>query len=387
MSNDLILLAAYVLYEKHVNNYAGFAGPYIETLPEKCDWAPCMWTRDEMELARTSLPGLYEELVADVAAVEAEWANFKLFFENDKNTWRTDRNLTFADYCYGRMMVSSRWFGVNNAGDSTDKIKFHTRQGVTHATLKSNATYSANHLVPYLDLFNHNIVRDPIDETYFAEVSTWEMTQEPVPCFAIKTLGHGTKKGEEAFITYGSRGINEMLLHYGFLANIGLEYYEPCIKLENPESDPMHVLRHNTILTCWPLSDSQWLSIMPQHLPVEVFQRALVLQERREELLTNITYVKEHICKSSGTFANHDIETLRRNKRAMLMVLEAMLELKRSLPSKEANEAALAVPGISYTVRNLITYRENVRINLDIALDRFRSGTWRLLKQVHILNG
>jgi hypothetical protein len=178
-----------------------------------------------------------------------------------------------------------------------------------------------------------------------------------------------------------------MLMHYGFLVDLGQEYYEPSIRLENPESDPLHVAKHNAILQCWPMHEGEWVTIMPHNLPVEVFQRALILQERREAFLTNTTYIREHICKSTGTFGLRDIETLRRNKRAMLMVLEAMLAMERSLPSHEETVAALAMPNLTYNMRNMLTIRHNYLTNLQSALTRFRKGTWRLLKQVHIMHG
>ncbi len=387
-SSDLVLLGAYVLYQKFVEGYSGFAGPYFETLPQDCPWAPCMWKQEEVEFARKYLPSLHEELVSDRAVVEAEYHLFRVFFDNDKETWRTDHDITLADFCYGRMMVSSRWFGITDGKQSDDEMKFRTTHGVTHVMMTGKSNYSASHMVPYLDLFNHRIIRDPEDTTYFAEISTWEMSPKPDERFVLKSLKGGeTKKGDEAFITYGSRGINEMLMHYGFLVDLGVEYYEPSIRLVNPESDPLHVLKHNAILQCWPMHDSEWVTIMPQNLPVEVFQRALVLQERREEILSNVTHIREHICKSTGTFGIRDIETLRRNKRAMLMVLEAMLALERSMPSHEENVAALAAPNLSYNMRNMLIMRENLRVNLQAALTRFRKGTWRLLKQVHIIHG
>lgn len=58
-------------------------------------------------------------------------------------------------------------------------------------------------------------------------------------------------------------------------------------------------------------------------------------------------------------------------------------ELARQ-PSQEENERELARTDLSYVRRNLLTIRERCRANLAEAMRRFRKGTLRLLKQVHI---
>jgi hypothetical protein len=145
------------------------------------------------------------------------------------------------------------------------------------------------------------------------------------------------KKGGEVFITYGARAVFEMLLHYGFLPGLPLEYFEPSILLRSDVSDPLYRMRMEAIASCWPYEASDWRQIMPKYglgvlvdqfhhsycfryLPVEVFQRAVLLQERRSEVLSNLTHVQEFICKSTSLFLTKDIESLRRNKRALLMV-------------------------------------------------------------------
>ncbi len=127
-----------------------------------------------------------------------------------------------------------------------------------------------------------------------------------------------------------------MFLHYGFLPNLPLEYYEPSIHLPLSTSDPLYSFKLEAISKCWPMHDSDWKPVMMKwgssnfylpfliflnrYLPVEVLQRAMIIQEHRLEVLSNVTHVEEYICKSTSMFAVRDIESLRRNKRAMLTV-------------------------------------------------------------------
>lgn len=266
VDSDVVLLASHVLYEKWVNNFQGFAGPYIETLPAHANWAPCMWSQDDIAFSAKYIPSLHEEVMADVENVHSEYSNFLLFL-SDKQTWNTTRNITFEDYCYARMMVTSRWFGVNDAVAVSDVVKFHTVDGITQAQIVTNSSYNANHMVPFLDLFNHNLIADRDDPTYFAEISSWDMLKSPNRFTLLMLQGGEVKKGAEVFITYGARAVYEMLMHYGFVPNLPQDYFEPSIYLDlagSQPDDPMVELRLEAIATCWPMHGSNWRPIMPK---------------------------------------------------------------------------------------------------------------------------
>jgi hypothetical protein len=176
VDSDVVLLASYVLYEKWVDNFQGFAGPYIETLPEHSDWAPCLWSQDDIDFTAKYIPTLHEELLADIEAVKNEYEVFRPFL-SDKEVWNTSRIISYEDYCYARMMVTSRWFGVNDARTENGAVKFKTVHGVTQMHMHINSSYNANHMVPFLDLFNHHLIPDPENPSFFAEISTWDIVK------------------------------------------------------------------------------------------------------------------------------------------------------------------------------------------------------------------
>jgi hypothetical protein len=60
----------------------------------------------------------------------------------------------------------------------------------------------------------------------------------------------------------------EMLLHYGFLPPIPLEFFEPSILLEMNNSHPLYELRGSAIAACFPTHDSDWRPIMPKYVIV-----------------------------------------------------------------------------------------------------------------------
>ena len=392
VEHEVVLLASYVLYEIWVDNYQGFAGAYIENLPPDASWAPCMWTSEEMTLAAKFAPSLHEGASHEIIQLKSEYDMFLRFFA-DKDTWRTTHDITFNDFCYARTMVASRWFGVNDAKnimdeDGKEKIVFKTISGLTQAHVMTEATYNSNHMVPFIDLFNHRIIRDFDDPTFFAELSTWNMVQDVTPNrFSLRLLrGGGVEKGGEVFITYGSRGIDETLLHYGFLVDIGDEYYEPSIYMP-VEEGPLHMFRKNAIHMCWPDYDGNWVQVQGRYLPVEVMQRAMILEERRLDVLMNDTYVKEYFCKSTGMFKDRTLDALRRNKRALLRVFDATRDQLAKFPSQEECDAAVNRPNMSHTMQNLMKYRRIIRQNLATAVNLFVNGKWRLLKQVHMAHG
>ena len=190
------------------------------------------------------------------------------------------------------------------------------------------------------------------------------------------------RQGDEVFISYGSRGIDEVLVHYGFLQDIPERFYEPSIRVWPRKSDPLYLQKLEAILSCWPSEAHEEATVMPRYLPVELFQRAQIIVERRPEMIVNSTAARR-FCKTSEVFTDRRIESLRRNKRAMLLIYQAMLRRKAKTVRRAENERLLAA-NPSYNMRNLIEYRQKMRNNLDRSIRSFEQGTWRLLKQIHV---
>lgn len=241
-------------------------------------------------------------------------------------------------------------------------------------------TYQRNHLIPFLDLFNHKLIKESPQDTFFTELSTWTMTEHDQLFRLQSTVSH--VQGAEVFISYGSRGVNEVLVHYGFLQDIPESFYQPSIRVWPRESDPLFLPKLEAIITCWPSEAAEEAIIMARYLPVELFQRAQIIVERRPEMILNATAAKR-FCKTSDVFTDRRIESLRRNKRAMLFIYEAMLRRMAKTVPRSENERLLAA-NPSYNMRNLIEYRQKMRNNLDRAIRSFEQGTWRLLKQIHV---
>jgi hypothetical protein len=63
---------------------------------------------EDIAFTKQFIPTLYEELIADIDNVKVEYGVVLPFFSN-KEIWKTNKNITFEDYCYARTMVSSRW--------------------------------------------------------------------------------------------------------------------------------------------------------------------------------------------------------------------------------------------------------------------------------------
>jgi hypothetical protein len=325
---------------------------------------------------------LHQEVVEARAATLQEFMMLQHFFSN-KTLW-DGKEVHYDDYCWARNMVSSRWFGVSAEGGSS-AINFKVTGGYAFAEVVSNTSYHGHHMVPFLDLMNHHIVDDPQNKGYFAEVSEWVRKNDT---FELKVVRHGeVDAGDEVFITYGARGINEMLIHYGFLHDIRDDFYQPSIFVAPRKKDPLYELKLRCINKCWPGDVHDWVPVQPQYMPVENYQRALIIVEKRRELLTNVTYVKEYFCKSTGIFTNRDIESLRRNKRAILYLLDKMKRSFARSQTLQVNEALLKDPKTTYNMRNMVIYRQKARDNLETSIRNFISGNLRLLKEISIAPG
>ena len=380
--HPVMVLALWLLYQRHEDNFKGFAGSYVETLPQDAQWASCMWTSTELRTAQRDHPLLWLDLYADRTVVAMEWNMLSLFMSN-QTVWKTP--IMASDYCWARTMVSSRWFIVTDAKDTNDHVEFKVQDGYAYASVRNSATaYQENHLVPYLDLFNHDVISSGKEDAFFREVSVWKL-DPALKFFRMNTSAEGARRpGEEVFISYGSPGIDEALVHYGFLLSIPHQYYYTTIDLSVPNDDPLREEKLRGIATCWPDFTQDHIKVLPENLPVEIFQRAQLTMERRASRVATPEAVQKNFCKTSRIFNRRDIESLRRNKRAMLYILRRLEEAWARSPSREWNEKQLAVPGISYNMRNLIRYRQITRDNLEMALRSYRQGNWKLLKQIHL---
>lgn len=387
-SNDVLLLSSYVLYQKLVDKFEGFCGPYVETLPQTIPWAPCMWTRREMDMAQRDLPLLYEQLVLDRTAIRGEHRQILKFVEKSQALWKNMKpsDVTLEDFCWAREMVSSRWFGVTDAKlleGAEEQMQMTNIEGVPHVYFKQNMTYNKNHMVPFLDLFNHHIIEDPTAAGYFLEISSWEMKNDR---FVINvTDGGEVQKGNEVFISYGARSPDDMVVHYGFIPAISKQFFEPTIRLTPEPDDPLKPIKLEVIQKCWPNESIEFVRLMPKNLPVEVFSRAQLIMEHRSEILFNKTATDKYFCKTSGMFALRDIESLRRNKRALLLVEKEIRRAIARLPSEEQDEVDFKTG--TDNLKTVVRLRKEYRANLREAHFNFQHGNLKLLKQIHLLPG
>ncbi len=119
------------------------------------------------------------------------------------------------------------------------------------------------------------------------------------------------------------------------------------------------------IAQCWPNESAAWVSLPMDGIPEPVFQRAQVLAERRAALLRNAT----RWCRPGGAFADRDVHSLRRNKRALLRILRGLRLQPDQRHCRTDTQCLLA--------RYAAAAMENRR-----ALhQRFVQGTYRVMRQ------
>lgn len=329
LGGDLAALASFVAFERFVRGCAGFFGPYVCVLPRETAWAPCMWSREEMEFVREVDALLYGKVEAERRLVQQEFAQVHAWALREPGLW-LNATITEEQYCWARAHVGSRFFFVQTVDKEGKLVQLQL-------------------LVPFLDLFNHKgSANNPLH---------YDAVEDGAFVIYMSGSAAHVAQGEEVFITYGINDADAFLVHLGFVS-------PECavgVPVALAPGDPLLQLKRAAIAQCWPDEDPVWVKMPLWGVPSEVLARAQIIVERRANVLENATAL---FC-SGANFAQRDVESLRRNKRALLYIWQQVARSARaSLPRPEqsVNERNVA---------HLWRLQENARRTL---LDRFQSN-------------
>lgn len=194
-------LTLYVLWDR--KNEASFFQPYYRILPSAYPNMPLFWSETELLYLRGSYV---------VQQIRDRKANIRADYELICTHAPEMRSLcTLEEFCWGRMMVASRNFGIVVDGIRTDA------------------------LVPYADMLNH----------YRPRQTRWAFDNRK-RCFVITSLQR-LHAGQQVYDSYGKKCNSRFLLNYGFAVDnnvdedIGQNHNEVRLALCMPgvEDDPL----------------------------------------------------------------------------------------------------------------------------------------------------
>ena len=170
------LLAIYLLEQKQDPN--SLFKTYISTLPKECENFPIFYGEQEMRELKGS--PLFEAVEQRRFEIESD---FKSLLQKDIGF-----KITYEDFCWARMVVCSRIFGIVIGEQKTDA------------------------LVPLADMLNHGVMKQTV----------WSYSNAREG-FVIESL-ENIPKGIQIYDSYGRKSNSRFLLNYGFV-------------IENNESD------------------------------------------------------------------------------------------------------------------------------------------------------
>tara|TARA_B100001063_G_scaffold246986_1_gene289096 strand:- start:5732 stop:6952 length:1221 start_codon:yes stop_codon:yes gene_type:complete len=201
-TENLERITLYML--EHMSDKNSYFTPYFEILPKDLSHIPIFWSEEELENLEAS------HLIKDILQRQEI---LKKNYDNLCKLPGFKREFSFEDYCYVRIIVASRNFGIIIDG------------------------HHCSAMVPLADMLNHHIPPD-VKWTFEAPLDSFTMRAQ-----------HDIPDGKQIMDSYGHKANNRYLLFYGFsLKDIDDQYCETCIEFDmEPDNDDDFSTKSNLI--------------------------------------------------------------------------------------------------------------------------------------------
>lgn len=299
------LYIAFFLLEERALGEKSWWRPYLDTLPTEFTNVPVNFNEEEIAMLEGSQT--YAMWESDTAEYESDYKYIcgKLPSLCEK--------YDFEDYKWSRLAAMTRTFSL-------------TVHGVSQSAM-----------MPYADMINH----DGDDR-----IATWDYDDDSD--YGYLEMVHSAKAGQALTITYGEKGNERLLSHYGFATPNNI-YNEASVYLSLPDGDKL--LKQKVALSGNPDTEfyriNHKFSADPAHEGVKKAMKLCRLAVASQDDLKQFEVDGAHLPLS------------KENEMAALMYLQVALEeyLFKFPTSIDEDEAMLKAGPVSFNVRNILLTR------------------------------